>query len=77
MAWLDTGTQESLLQAANYMHTIEQRQGLKISCIEEIAYQMEFINKAQLLALAEQMRNSSYGQSLFNIANEKLFDSDT
>jgi glucose-1-phosphate thymidylyltransferase len=77
MAWLDTGTQESLLQAANYMHTIEQRQGLKISCIEEIAYQMEFINKAQLLALAEQMRNSSYGQYLFNIANEKLFDSDT
>jgi glucose-1-phosphate thymidylyltransferase len=77
MAWLDTGTQESLLQAANYMHTIEQRQGLKISCIEEMAYQMKFINKAQLLALAEQMRNSSYGQYLFNIANEKLFDSDT
>ncbi|MCK5693781.1 MAG: glucose-1-phosphate thymidylyltransferase RfbA, partial [Bacteroidales bacterium] len=77
MAWLDTGTQESLLQAANYMHTIEQRQGLKISCIEEIAFQMEFIDKAQLLALAEQMRSSSYGQYLFNIANEKLLDSDT
>ena len=76
MAWLDTGTQESLLQAANYMHTIEQRQGLKISCIEEIAYKMEFIDKAQLLALAEQMRNSTYGQYLFNIANEKLLDSD-
>ena len=76
MAWLDTGTQESLLQAANYMHTIEQRQGLKISCIEEIAYQMKFIDKVQLLALAGQMRNSSYGQYLFNIANEKLLASD-
>jgi glucose-1-phosphate thymidylyltransferase len=76
MAWLDTGTQESLLQAANYIHTIEQRQGLKISCIEEIAYQMKFIDKTQLLALAGQMRNSSYGQYLFSIANEKLFYSD-
>ena len=76
MAWLDTGTQESLLQAANYMHTIEQRQGLKISCIEEIAYKMGFINKDQLLLLAEQMRNSSYGQYLMNIANEKILDSD-
>ncbi|MCD4711003.1 MAG: glucose-1-phosphate thymidylyltransferase, partial [Bacteroidales bacterium] len=76
MAWLDTGTQESLLQAANYMHTIEQRQGLKISCIEEIAYLMEYIDKTQLLALAEEMRNSSYGQYLFNIAREKLQDSD-
>ena len=77
MAWLDTGTQESLLQASNYMHTIEQRQGLKISCIEEIAYQMKFIDKSQLLALAEQMRNSSYGQYLLNIANERMLDSDT
>ena len=76
MAWLDTGTQESLLQAANYMHTIEQRQGLKISCIEEIAYKMEFIDKVQLLTLAEQMRNSTYGQYLFNIANETFLDSD-
>lgn len=76
MAWLDTGTQESLLQAANYMHTIEQRQGLKISCIEEIAYKMEFISKEQLLGLAQQMRNSSYGQYLFNIAKEKILDSD-
>ena len=77
MAWLDTGTQESLLQAANYMHTIEQRQGLKISCIEEIAYQMEFIDKAQLLALAGQLSKSSYGQYLLNIANEKLLDPNT
>ena len=76
MAWLDTGTQESLLQAANYMQTIEQRQGLKISCIEEIAFQMEFINKTQLLSLAEAMRNSTYGQYLFNVANEKFQNSD-
>jgi len=76
MAWLDTGTQESLLQAANYMQTIEQRQGLKISCIEEIAFQMEFINKTQLLSLAEAMRNSTYGQYLFNVASEKLQNSD-
>lgn len=76
MAWLDTGTQESLLQAANYMHTIEQRQGLKISCIEEIAFKMGFIDKMQLLALANQMRNSAYGQYLMNIASEKILDSD-
>jgi glucose-1-phosphate thymidylyltransferase len=76
MAWLDTGTQESLLQAANYMHTIETRQGLKISCIEEIAFQMGFIDKTQLLSLAEAMRNSTYGQYLFNVASEKLQNSD-
>jgi len=76
MAWLDTGTHESLLQASNYIHTIEQRQGLKISCIEEIAYQMDFINKDQLLSLAEQMKNSAYGQYLTGIANERLFNSD-
>jgi len=76
MAWLDTGTQESLLQAANYMYTIEQRQGLKISCIEEIAYLMEYIDRSQLLALAEKMRNSTYGQYLISVAKEKLRDSD-
>jgi glucose-1-phosphate thymidylyltransferase len=76
MAWLDTGTQDSLLQASNYMYTIEQRQGLKISCIEEIAYQMGYIDKAQLLSLAQELRNSSYGQYLFNIAKEKLQNSD-
>jgi glucose-1-phosphate thymidylyltransferase len=74
MAWLDTGTQESLLQASNYMHTIEKRQGLKISCIEEIAYKMEFITKEQLHAIGYQMRNSSYGQYLLNIATDKIMD---
>jgi glucose-1-phosphate thymidylyltransferase len=76
MAWLDTGTQESLLQASNYIHTIEKRQGLKISCIEEIAYLSGYIDKTQLLALAEEMRNSSYGQYLINIADGRLQDSD-
>jgi glucose-1-phosphate thymidylyltransferase len=76
MAWLDTGTQESLLQASNYIHTIEQRQGLKISCIEEIAYKMGFIDKAHLLELAEPMKNSTYGQYLLGIANDRLIDSD-
>jgi len=76
MAWLDTGTQESLLQASNYIQTIEQRQGLKISCIEEIAFQMGFIEREQLLFLAEQMKNSTYGQYLLGIANERLFTSD-
>ncbi|MCK4751631.1 MAG: glucose-1-phosphate thymidylyltransferase, partial [Bacteroidales bacterium] len=77
MAWLDTGTQESLLQASNYMHTIEKRQGLKISCIEEIAYMKGFINKTELLVLAEEMRNSSYGQYLFNILKDRRLDSNT
>jgi glucose-1-phosphate thymidylyltransferase len=74
MAWLDTGTHESLLQAANYIHTIEQRQGLKISCIEEIAYKMGYIDKAQLLNLAEQLKKSAYGEYLFQIAEEKVFN---
>ena len=77
MAWLDTGTQESLLQASNYMHTIEKRQGLKISCIEEIAYLKGYINEKELMALAEQMRNSSYGQYLFNILKDRRFGSNT
>jgi glucose-1-phosphate thymidylyltransferase len=74
MAWLDTGTHESLLQAANYIHTIEERQGLKISCIEEIAYKMRFIDKPQLLFLAEQLKHSAYGKYLTQIAEEKVFD---
>jgi glucose-1-phosphate thymidylyltransferase len=77
MAWLDTGTQESLLQASNYMHTIEKRQGLKISCIEEIAYLKGFIDKTQLLVLADQMKNSTYGQYLFSIVEDRRIDSDT
>lgn len=74
MAWLDTGTHESLLQASNYIHTIEQRQGLKISCIEEIAFKMEFIDRDQLRVLAEILKKSAYGEYLFQIADETVFD---
>ena len=72
MAWLDTGTHESLLQASNYIHTIETRQGLKISCVEEIAYIRGFIDREQLLRLAGELGNTQYGEYLFKIASEKL-----
>ena len=65
-AWLDTGTHESLMQAANYVQTIEQRQGLKIACIEEVAYHKGFIDARQLEALALQM-NNDYGQYLLDL----------
>ena len=65
MAWLDTGTYESLLQAANFIATLEQRQGLKASCIEEIAFKRGFINKSQLLTLAEPFREQSVWQISF------------
>jgi glucose-1-phosphate thymidylyltransferase len=68
MAWLDTGTHESLLQASNFIHTIEKRQGLKVSCIEEIAYKYGFIDKKQLLELAAQLKKNQYGQYLYKIA---------
>jgi glucose-1-phosphate thymidylyltransferase len=70
MAWLDTGTYESLLQASNFIATLEQRQGLKASCIEEIAFKRGFINRDQLIALAEPMKNSQYGKYLLRIASE-------
>ncbi|MDA3821762.1 MAG: glucose-1-phosphate thymidylyltransferase RfbA [Bacteroidales bacterium] len=76
MAWLDTGTPESLLQASNYVYTVEERQGLKISCIEEIAYKKKFIDKAQFLKLAEGLKKSEYGKYLFSIANEKIYTFD-
>jgi glucose-1-phosphate thymidylyltransferase len=72
MAWLDTGTYESLLQAANFIATLEQRQGLKASCIEEIAYKRGFISKNQLLEAAEPIKKSQYGQYLIRIANEDI-----
>ena len=70
-AWLDTGTFESLLQASQYVQVIEQRQGLKIGCIEEIAYQMGFINAAQLVKVAKPLLKSGYGQYLLGLLERK------
>jgi glucose-1-phosphate thymidylyltransferase len=66
-AWLDTGTFDSLMQAANFVQTIEQRQGLKIGCIEEVAYRVGFISKEQLLELAKPLEKSGYGVYLKNL----------
>ncbi|PCI06242.1 MAG: glucose-1-phosphate thymidylyltransferase [Gammaproteobacteria bacterium] len=71
-AWLDTGTHESLLEASNYIQTIENRQGLKIACLEEIAYEMGYITKEELIALAQPLKNNQYGQYLLRRANEDI-----
>jgi glucose-1-phosphate thymidylyltransferase len=69
-AWLDTGTHEALLQASLFIETIEQRQGLKISCPEEIAYRMGYIGAEQVLRLAEPLRKNAYGQYLLRLLAE-------
>lgn len=76
MAWLDTGTCESLLQAANFIATLEQRQGLKAACIEEIAFNQGYIDKEQLIAIARPIKNSQYGKYLLHVASEdrNIFD---
>ncbi len=73
MAWLDTGTHESLLEAAMFVHTIERRQGLNIACPEEIAYRQGFINAEQLEKLAEPIAKSGYGQYLLALLREPYF----
>ena len=69
-AWLDTGTQDSLLEASNFIQTIEKRQGLKVACIEEIAFEKGYISKEQLLVLAAQYKNNEYGSYLLKLASQ-------
>ncbi len=71
-AWLDTGTHKSLLQASNYIATLEERQGLKVSCIEEIAFIRGYIDKKQLTKLAKPLKKNQYGQYLLRLADEKM-----
>jgi glucose-1-phosphate thymidylyltransferase len=71
-AWLDTGTHDSLLEASNYIATIEHRQGLKISCIEEIAYKKGFINREELMELALPLSKNQYGQYLLKLADKQI-----
>lgn len=71
-AWLDTGTHESLLEAGMFIETIEKRQNLKVACIEEIAFRMGYIDRSQLLKLAEPLEKNEYGQYLIKLANDKL-----
>jgi glucose-1-phosphate thymidylyltransferase len=76
MAWLDTGTHESLVQASNYIYTIESRQGLKVSCLEEIAYIRGYITKEQLIALARPLEKNQYGQYLLKLAENQIITFD-
>ncbi len=73
MAWLDTGTHETLLEASHFIETIERRQGLKIACPEEVAFRMGFIGAAELRALAEPLAKSGYGEYLLRVLSEKLY----
>jgi glucose-1-phosphate thymidylyltransferase len=69
-AWFDTGTHESLLEAAEFVRTIEMRQGLKIACVEEVAYNMGYIDREQLQSLARQFGNNDYGRYLEMVARQ-------
>ena len=66
-AWLDTGTHDSLLEAGQFIKSIEKRKGLKVACIEEIAYRMNYIDKEKVRKLANPLRKNSYGQYLINL----------
>jgi glucose-1-phosphate thymidylyltransferase len=71
-SWLDTGTQESLIDASNFVKTVEDHQGLKICCPEEIAYKNGWISKEKLMEAGESMKKNEYGQHLLNVANGKI-----
>ena len=71
-AWLDTGTHDSLMQAAAFVQTIQDRQGLKIACLEEIAYKNGFISKEKVMKLAEPLMKNEYGQYLMAMVNEEF-----
>jgi glucose-1-phosphate thymidylyltransferase len=73
MAWLDTGTHDSLLEAATFIHTIERRQGLKVACLEEIAYRLGYIDAEQMRTLAGKIAKSSYGQYLLRLLEETVY----
>jgi glucose-1-phosphate thymidylyltransferase len=73
-AWLDTGTFSSLMQAGNFVQVIEERQGLKVGCIEEIAYEMKFINSEQLQEIAKPLMKSGYGQYLLDLLKHKVIN---
>ena len=68
MAWLDTGTHEGLLEASNFIETVQKRQGLYIACLEEIAYLKGYISEETLLKTAKELKKTDYGQYLFNLA---------
>jgi glucose-1-phosphate thymidylyltransferase len=74
MAWLDTGTHSSLLQAGNFIETIEQRQGLKVGCLEEIGYELGYLSREQLMDRANALSSSEYGQYLLRIARESRIE---
>ena len=71
MAWLDTGTHESLLQACNFVETIESRQGLKVACLEEVAYRKGWISAAEVEVLAQPMAKTGYGRYLLDLVRVK------
>ena len=73
MAWLDTGTHESLLEAGQFIATIENRQGLKVACPEEIAYRQGYISAAQLEALAQPLKKNGYGQYMLRLLNDQIY----
>jgi glucose-1-phosphate thymidylyltransferase len=75
MAWLDTGTHESLIRASTFVESIEERQGLKIACLEEISFRKGYISKEKLLELAKPLLKNQYGQYLVKVANEKVIKS--